>query len=67
MCHQELFTTAHFSSISFQIMLSFLRDISCKWKLLGKHNMQVLKIAPVLFLLHKITPPLQLEINHLFV
>ena len=29
--------------------------------------MRVLKIAPVLFLLHKITTPLQLEINHLLV
>ena len=41
--------------------------ISCKRKMLNKHNSQVLKIAPVLFLLHKVTTPLQLEINHLFV
>ena len=62
------FITAQvFSSIFFWNNTLFLRDILYKKKLLNKHNTQILKIAPVLLLLHKITTPLQLEIKHLFV
>ena len=55
-----------FQAYLFEAVLSFLGDFSYKRKLLDKHNTWVLKIAPVLFLLYKITLPLKLEINHLF-
>ena len=62
----------HVSSVTFYYCTiffkhAFLWDISCKRKLLDKHNTWVLKKTPTLFLLHIITTPVQLEVNHIFV